>query len=129
LNPQTNSSTRNINSEQSRLEVILEAEYRIDTAYLVWKAQIDEIPYGAPYVQANVTQTVGAIPVTGSVTAGSRTTADNWAKDRRQFAQGYLDIYQMRCSNVYPPLNGSTPVRYRTEFTFSARTVSLTVQS
>jgi hypothetical protein len=32
-------------------------------------------------------------------------------------------------SNVYPPLNGSSPVRYRTEFTFSARTVSLAVQS
>jgi hypothetical protein len=74
-------------------------------------------------------KTVGTISVTGNVTAGSRKAADDWAKDKRQFAQGYLDIYQMRCSNVYPPLNGSSPVRYRTEFTFSARTVSLTVQS
>jgi len=32
-------------------------------------------------------------------------------------------------SRGYPPLNGATPVRYRTEFAFSARTVSLTVQS
>ena len=106
---------------------ILEAEYCIDTTHPVWKAQIDEIPYGAPYVQANVTQTVGTISVTGSVTAGSRAAADAWAKDKRQFAQGYLDVYQMRCSNVYPPLNGSSAVRYRTEFTFSARTVVLQV--
>jgi hypothetical protein len=65
--------------------------------------------YGAPYVQANVTQTVGTISVTGSVTAGSRKAADAWVTDNRQFAQGYLDIYQMRCFSVYPPLNGSTP--------------------
>jgi len=63
------------------------------------------------------------------VTAGSRKVVDDWATDKRQFAQGYLDVYQMRCSNVYPPLNGSSRVRYRTEFTFSARTVSLAVQS
>ena len=80
-------------------------------------------PSAAPHVRANVTQTVGTISLTGSVTAGSRTDADAWAKDKRQLAQGYLDVYQMRCSNVYPPLDGSTPVRYRTEFTFSARTV------
>jgi hypothetical protein len=45
---------------------ILDAEYCIDTNYPVWKAQIDEIPYGTPYVQANVTQTVGTISVTGA---------------------------------------------------------------
>jgi NADH dehydrogenase FAD-containing subunit len=45
------------------------------------------VAHGGGYVQANVTQTVGAISVTGSVTAGSRTAADNWAKDKRQFAQ------------------------------------------
>jgi hypothetical protein len=61
---------------------ILEAEYCIDTTYPVWKAQIDEIPYGAPYVQANVTQTVGTISVTGSVTAGSRKAADDSATGR-----------------------------------------------
>ena len=83
----------------------------------------------APYVQAIVTQTVGTISVTGSVTAGSRKAADDWAKDKRQFAQGYLDTCQMRCSNVYPPLIGSTPVRYRSEFTLSVRTLSLAVQS
>ena len=105
---------------------ILEAEYCINTTYPVWKARIDEIPYGAPYVEANVTQTVGKISVTGGATAGSR-KADDWAKDKRQFAEGYLELYRMRCSNVYPPLNGSSPVRYRTEFTFSARTVSLRV--
>jgi hypothetical protein len=31
----------------SNPDAILEAEYCIDTAYPVWKAQIDEIPYGA----------------------------------------------------------------------------------
>jgi len=61
---------------------ILEAEYCIDTTYPVWKAQIDEIPYGSPYVQANVTQTVGTISVTGSVTAGSRKAADDSATGR-----------------------------------------------
>jgi hypothetical protein len=96
----------------------------------VWKARIGKIPYGAPFVlPANVTQTVRAISATGSVPIGSRKAADDWARDKRQFAQGYLDTCQMRCSNVYPSLNGSSPVRFRTDFTFSARTVSLTVQS
>ena len=50
----------------------------------MWKAQIDEIPYSAPYVQANVTQTVGTISVTGSVTVESRKAADDWAQDKSQ---------------------------------------------
>jgi hypothetical protein len=57
-------------------------------------------------VQANVTQIVGAISVAGSVTVGSRTATDNSAKDKRQFAQGYLDVYQMRCSNIRLDENG-----------------------
>ena len=43
--------------------------------------------------------------MTGNVTAGSRKAADDWAKDKRQFLQGYLGTCPVRCSNVYPPLN------------------------
>jgi hypothetical protein len=112
----------------SNPDAVLEAEYCVETSYPVWKAQIDEIPYGTPYVQEAVCETIGTISVTGSVTAGSAKAANDWANDKRQFVQGYLDTCQMRCACIYPPLNPN-PARYRTEFTFSARTVSLTVQS
>lgn len=62
------------------------------------------------------------------MTAGSQKAANDWANDKRQFVQGYLETCQMRCACIYPPLNPN-PARYRTEFTFAARTVSLKVQS
>ena len=97
---------------------ILEAEYCIDTTYPVWKAQIDEIPYGAPYVQANVTQTVGTIsglaliPLLRSLRLFPELQArfsSLRAPDRPPFVMGRLGVVQLhwisrRCSEPDLPL-------------------------
>jgi len=108
--------------------LILEADFSVDTTYPVLKAQIDEIPFGKPYIQKDVTTTIGIITVVGNVCASSQSAADTWALDKKQYATGCLDAVQMRRQTQFAAMNGTTPTRYRTEFTFTARgDTSLTV--
>jgi hypothetical protein len=108
--------------------LILEADFSVDTTYPVLKAQIDEIPFGKPYIQKDVTTTIGLITVVGNVCATSQSAADTWALDKKQYATGCLDAVQMRRQTQFAAMNGTTPTRYRTEFTFTARgDTSLTV--
>jgi len=96
----------------------------------VWKAQIDEIPYGAPYVQANVTQTVGTISVTGECD-GREPCSRGMPGARTRGSSRKATSTSTRCGarTSIAAEWGPAQCDTRTEFTFSGATVSLTVQS
>ncbi len=106
---------------------ILDAEYAVETQYPVLKAQIDEIPYGAPFVQAAVTTTVGQIHVSGSVTAITQASAESWATGKKSLATGYLDVCNIHTTRKFRPFSGTVIKAYSVSFAFSSRSTGLTV--
>ncbi len=99
---------------------ILEASWNCATKWGIWKAVIDEIPYGRPYVQPGVRLSCGQMSVSGTVTAVTADGALDWARNKRRFATGFLDEADENAGETFYPLNGATPKTHTMTFTYAA---------
>lgn len=102
---------------------ILEAQYTVTRHYGLWVAQIDEIPFGVPYVQEDVKQTCGTITVAGTVTVtpGSLAAAQAFAVSLKALCTGYLDVNEEAPTYDYQPRSAVTLRQIRYAFQYASR--------
>lgn len=126
LNSVSFNDTWRLPLQASDSATIIDAQYSIARSFGVWKAVIDEIPGGNPFVQENVTKTCGTITVSGSVTAAAsaESAARTWARDKKTFATGHIDQAEETPSYTYLP-GGSTVKMIQFGFTYASRDPNL----
>lgn len=102
---------------------ILAASYSVRTSYSINKASLTLIPYGIPYVQANIGTTPGVQTVSGSVTARTAALAKSWGQSKKSHLTGggYDDVIDDDLQVGFAPLDGSQIAKFTYNFTFSAR--------
>lgn len=106
-------------------EDILEAEVTITTVPSIAKAVITPIPYGTPYVQANVGQTSGTMVASGSVTAVNSATAITWARSW-VLSGGYTTQQPQEAKAIkFRPRSGGSIACYRVSFNYPVEFASL----
>jgi hypothetical protein len=100
-----------------------QAEFSTRKVYSINKAVITPIPGGQPFVQTNVGWTPGSIIITGSVTARTKASAEEWGKAKRPLlpAGGHHDDDEEETTAVYAPNDPTTIKNYRFNFTYAAR--------